>query len=297
VRVECDLPGSFGKPPHAGRGGSRASEFPLAPTFTRRYLVAMEGARQRRTLGWRTRAAGEPRRLGAVTRRTPVQVAGSRYYSPGLGRWASRDPIGEEGGVNQFACLDNSPLMQVDALGLAPCCCCCAISLYHIEHGVRYRPPGHFSGGTYDWPFTVNVTTLYVQTGGTSKGGGCHLSWRERWVEPSTMTGWNQLLGEWRDTSYMVAFNSMSPPRRCPRAVRWSGSDAPGTTQRGRLREVIGRTTVTHMEIEVELQSTPGCSCPHRGLALSIDLQMRWDGLLQQPDPGYAHFNVAHRRW
>ena len=41
-----------------------------------------------------------------------------RYYSPELGRWISRDPIEEEGGVNLYAMVGNNPIMYNDLLGL-----------------------------------------------------------------------------------------------------------------------------------------------------------------------------------
>ncbi|TWT45266.1 tRNA3(Ser)-specific nuclease WapA precursor [Phycisphaerae bacterium RAS1] len=43
---------------------------------------------------------------------------GYRYNDPRLGRWISRDPIGEAGGVNLFAYVENECVTQVDALGL-----------------------------------------------------------------------------------------------------------------------------------------------------------------------------------
>ncbi|MCG3128345.1 MAG: hypothetical protein CHACPFDD_03229 [Phycisphaerae bacterium] len=43
---------------------------------------------------------------------------GFRYYSPRLGRWMSRDPIGEAGGVNLYGFASNDPLDEVDTLGL-----------------------------------------------------------------------------------------------------------------------------------------------------------------------------------
>jgi hypothetical protein len=47
-----------------------------------------------------------------------VQVAGSRYYSPGLGRWTSRDPANEEGGGPAlYAFLANGSVCSVDVLG------------------------------------------------------------------------------------------------------------------------------------------------------------------------------------
>ena len=41
-----------------------------------------------------------------------------RYYSPELGRWISRDPIEEEGGVNLYAMVGNEPINYWDYLGL-----------------------------------------------------------------------------------------------------------------------------------------------------------------------------------
>ena len=40
-----------------------------------------------------------------------------RYYSPGLGRWLSRDPIEEQGGWNLYNFIFNNPFSQFDALG------------------------------------------------------------------------------------------------------------------------------------------------------------------------------------
>jgi len=43
---------------------------------------------------------------------------GFRYYSPELGRWTARDPIGENGGLHLYTFLFNNPLNGVDWLGL-----------------------------------------------------------------------------------------------------------------------------------------------------------------------------------
>jgi RHS repeat-associated protein len=41
-----------------------------------------------------------------------------RYYSPDLRRWLSRDPIGENGGVNLYAMVNNNPVSYIDLLGM-----------------------------------------------------------------------------------------------------------------------------------------------------------------------------------
>ena len=40
-----------------------------------------------------------------------------RKYRPEIGRWLSRDPIGEKGGVNQYLITRNSTILRVDILG------------------------------------------------------------------------------------------------------------------------------------------------------------------------------------
>jgi len=44
---------------------------------------------------------------------------GFRYYNSRTGRWASRDPIGEEGGANIYGFVENAPTEWIDPLGLA----------------------------------------------------------------------------------------------------------------------------------------------------------------------------------
>jgi uncharacterized protein RhaS with RHS repeats len=51
---------------------------------------------------------------------------GYRYYDPVTGRWPSRDPIAERGGVNLYAFVGNRITNIIDYLGLspdAPDCC------------------------------------------------------------------------------------------------------------------------------------------------------------------------------
>jgi RHS repeat-associated protein len=48
-----------------------------------------------------------------------VRYYGYRYYDPVTGRWPSRDPIGEEGGINLYGMVGNDSVNYIDVLGLA----------------------------------------------------------------------------------------------------------------------------------------------------------------------------------
>ncbi len=65
----------------------------------------------------------EPRRKNrAVTTKkaSGVLYYGYRYYDPVNGRWPSRDPIGERGGINLYGMVGNDAVGRWDVLGLAP---------------------------------------------------------------------------------------------------------------------------------------------------------------------------------
>ena len=44
---------------------------------------------------------------------------GYRHYDPATGRWLSRDPIAENGGINLYAFVENNPIRYFDPNGLA----------------------------------------------------------------------------------------------------------------------------------------------------------------------------------
>jgi len=48
---------------------------------------------------------------------TDLLYYGYRYYSPALGRWLSRDPIEEQGGLNLYGFVNNDPVNKWDVLG------------------------------------------------------------------------------------------------------------------------------------------------------------------------------------
>jgi uncharacterized protein RhaS with RHS repeats len=48
-----------------------------------------------------------------------VEYYGYRYYHTNLGRWLSRDPLGEKGGLNLYAFVRNNGLNNSDFIGLS----------------------------------------------------------------------------------------------------------------------------------------------------------------------------------
>lgn len=53
---------------------------------------------------------------------TGLYYVRNRYYDPRLGRWLQPDPIGQEGGVNLYAYVNNDPLNLTDPSGNCPWC-------------------------------------------------------------------------------------------------------------------------------------------------------------------------------
>ena len=52
---------------------------------------------------------------------TGLSYYGFRHYSPEMGRWLSRDPIGEDGGINVYVTNVNDLISQIDLLGACAC--------------------------------------------------------------------------------------------------------------------------------------------------------------------------------
>jgi RHS repeat-associated protein len=87
-----------------------------------------------------------------------------RFYDPGLHRWINRDPIGERGGINFFEFVDNSPVFQIDPLGLdmddfgAACRDAFGWVKKHILWMILAPPPVVVYPGGLDFHrFTLNV--------------------------------------------------------------------------------------------------------------------------------------------
>ena len=51
--------------------------------------------------------------------RSARAVSGQRFYSASLGRWLSRDPLGEYGGCGLYTVVGNNPVKDYDYLGMS----------------------------------------------------------------------------------------------------------------------------------------------------------------------------------
>jgi RHS repeat-associated protein len=54
---------------------------------------------------------------------TGLYYYGYRFYDPSSGRWPSRDPIEENGGINLFGFIENEGTNYIDRFGLSKCVC------------------------------------------------------------------------------------------------------------------------------------------------------------------------------
>jgi len=86
---------------------------------------------------------------------TGLYYYGYRYYSPRIGRWLSRDPIEEEGGVALYNLCWNNPVISCDA---------CGLKIIKIVLGDSYSDPRNgnsffdFEGGISSKDFIVYAT-------------------------------------------------------------------------------------------------------------------------------------------
>ena len=108
--------GAFGEPLRVG-GTTIAADNPFR--FSTKYTDT-DGARERvdgdaEGVARRAEEAGAP---WALMRQTGLVYYGFRYYSPSLGLFLNRDPLGEDGGENLYAIGQNDLVNNNDLLGL-----------------------------------------------------------------------------------------------------------------------------------------------------------------------------------
>jgi RHS repeat-associated protein len=151
---------------------------------------------------WQTRFHGESR-----DDETGYYNYGYRYYLPELGKWPSRDPIGENGGVNLYGFVGNDAVNYFDYLGMKGICDCLNIdvSVKTVELEWSWNPLNGF--GVYRDKYTPAKDDSEHKV--NRKIGGESLVVRVHWKKPeskkccklrkSQKDGTDIFLQYWRD--------------------------------------------------------------------------------------------------
>jgi len=123
-------------------------------------------------------AFGEPVQTEGVARELPFGFStkyldgesglcyyGFRCYSPSMGRWLSRDPIGEQGGLSLYGMAENNAVDLIDPLGLA---------LYAFDgtnnDGYKHELTGNETNVYILWKYYAGKNSKYLPGVGTNDG-------------------------------------------------------------------------------------------------------------------------------
>ena len=82
---------------------------------------------------------------------TGLYYYGYRFYSPALVRWLSRDPIGEEGGLNLYTFCLNVAVNSFDSVGLVQ------IKAVTMQNGI-VRPVQKICYNTGQWKHSMSTS-------------------------------------------------------------------------------------------------------------------------------------------
>jgi hypothetical protein len=148
---------------------------------------------------------------------TPGSRTCAYKTASGLGKWLSRDPIGEQGGINLYNFCANAPIETSDIFGLAalqgcPACVCKKVKYGSIPTTFSSYP-NNPSAGTATIGRTIPYT---IEIEGLSKY--CHCKYTDNGSISGTMTFANG-----QKSSINQSYPNKVTPIDCS-----SGSDTPG---------------------------------------------------------------------
>ena len=142
-----------------------------------------------------------------------------RYYNPTLGRWLSRDPIGENGGENLYVFVTNNSIGNVDILGLR---CCSEAQKQHCLDGLRdaWRK-------TKDaWDDFTRYDPVLDGIGGFPKHGGGTTKPKGHYIElTARFNGIKNSLEQFAECADCDNFNS--PPKYPKKLDNWVNRPLP----------------------------------------------------------------------
>ncbi len=110
-----------------------------------------------------------------------LNLTRTRQYSANLGRWISRDPIGENGGLNLYGYVGNSPVMNTDPSGLFDPTSWAAVG-GAAAGGGEAGALGGIPGAVLGAAVGVAVATVII----LSASHGDHFKKTQEWVDRTT---------------------------------------------------------------------------------------------------------------
>lgn len=198
-------------------------------------------------------------------------VSGYRYYSTEMGRWVSRDPIGEYGGVNLFCFLNGMPIHDVDFLGMesiggyasdgSGCCC-----PDYLNGGLNVRLLN--SNGAFGHSFDVYVR-LVLKPGRTCQP--CSLKWEEKtndpYVDGMSPNAWNDMTDIIPRSPTFAAFEGIRLTSGSPA----NSATLNDTPKRGILNippssMLVNNRYTRVLEFNVTVSAGAGCRCSNQSL-------------------------------
>ncbi|MDZ4199220.1 MAG: RHS repeat-associated core domain-containing protein, partial [Kiritimatiellia bacterium] len=219
---------------------------------------------------------------------TGLLYYGYRFYSPELGRWLSRDLIGEYGGNNIYCSTDNAMINLIDLHGMliieGGCCCPEEVTQHGITTELR-RPDvmGH--------EFSVYVKLIAKRS---SVCGPCKLIWEEHtndpyatgmsantWTDMYDLWPTSVIFKPWRDKIIAVPENdSMAIDTIILNDAPKVGFGSMTIAPPGALSPEGFYTR--DLKIRVTVEKTPGCDCDSGKDKLTSEWNQRLRGVVRR---------------
>ena len=223
-------------------------------------------------------------------------TASQAFFDPHIGRFASRDPIGERGGKNLYAFVGNDPINRSDYLGWGvndpggpgKCNACCAcpssITIKNVAtiNGVIFPPGGLWWGHSFDVEVCLNY---YRASSAGSLAGPPSVQWFENssrtipGIPPNT---WNDMFVARPNSQQAQQWNNRGK-EPCPGQKCFTIHDRPAIAQ------TKADTSPQHLEFRITVNGSCSTCVPMSKTVSAVqDLTLNPDGT-----PGSGSFTVS----